>query len=133
MIGQRYLFAAGLAVSAAGLVMASGVSTAAAASTTGAGAARPNVIHPMWYCSGGNCIGTAESSATYYPRNGDQPYNISGETVTVQCWYTGAPYSDNIWDHVIKLDNNSADGHVADEFINFGGNTAKSLGLPECG
>ncbi len=68
----------------------------------------------------------------------------AGDAMIEQCWFSGAPYADPYWDHVIwesSLNGKhptygySTQGHVADEYVNFSGRYPFSGGvsLPHCG
>jgi hypothetical protein len=130
MTGKRILTAAALATSALGLAAGAGLSSASAATGTG----HSGSAQPMYTCNTGkSCTGEGLSGAVFHPTSGGASYSVVGDSITAQCWYTGGPGADGLWDHVIDINGNGAQGHVGDEYINFGGHTAEQLGLPECG
>ena len=121
MKARRILIATAIATSLAGTGIGLGVSTASAS--------------PAYSCNSGptECTGSA-SGATFYAANGAPGRALAnGTALKVSCWYPGGPGSDGLWDHVEQINSDSADGHVADEHISFGGYTASELGLPRCG
>jgi hypothetical protein len=130
MIGKRFLTAAVFAASAVGLALGSTAASAAVAP----GSVHQNLIKPMWSCdTGTSCTASVANGTTLYLTAGGTE-NISGDTVTIQCWYTaGAPKPDGYWDHVINVGGVAKQGHVSDEDVLLGGETAKDRGLPECG
>lgn len=120
MKAQRILIATAIATTLTGAVIGFGGSTASAS--------------PAYSCNSGptECTGSA-GGATFYPANGNPGRALAnGTALKVSCWYPGGP-GDGLWDHVEQINSESADGHVADSHINFGGYTASELGLPRCG
>jgi hypothetical protein len=126
---RRLTTAIALATGTLGIAAGLGMSPATAA--TG-----QTTVRLLYTCGSGECTGTTYAGAVFYPSDGAQSYTLAtGDKVEVQCWYTtdNPPKPDGYWDHVIAINGNANYGHVSDESIDFGGNTAKSLGLPECG
>lgn len=94
-------------------------------------AAQPN----YFACSEGGykgvCAALSHATLLTY-RSGGSTTLPAGAEVNVQCWYLGG--SDGYYDHVVWTSpTGKVQGHVQDEWVNFGGKKPPQVGLPECG
>jgi hypothetical protein len=69
------------------------------------------------------CSAPIDHKTTFYFRSGGAATFSPGTVVRVTCWYKGNTgyASDPYWDHITEASGVPLTGHVADRWVNFGG------------